>query len=342
MKLSARDAAAYFRKPDASAKGLLIFGADPVRVSAARKDVTEALLGAGAEEEMRLTRLAAADLRKDPAALLDAVKAVGFFPGARAVVVEDAADGMAPVVSAALEDWQPGDAQIIVTAGSLAAKSKLRKAFEGDARCHAAGLYDAPPDRGEIDALLGQAGLAGRMSGDGMAALTELSRIVDPGDFRQSVEKLGLYMMSTGDPAGPDEVAACAPASAEADLDDVLNVVAGSETGKIGPLLRRLYAQGVQPVGICIGATRHFRRLHAAASDPGGAAQGAARLRPPVFGPRRDLLVRQASQWGHFRLEQALTLLYETDLSLRSRNPPPARALVERTLIRLSMMGRSR
>ncbi len=342
MKLSTRDAPAYFRKPDPETKGLLIFGADAVRVAAARKDVCAALLGANAEEEMRLTRLAAADLRKDPAALLDAVKAVGFFPGLRAVVVEDATDGMADTLGVALEDWQSGDAQIIVTAGSLTAKSKLRKVFEGDPRSYAAGLYDAPPDRGEIEALLAQAGLADRLSGDGMAALMELSRAVDPGDFRQSIEKLGLYMMSDQGPAGPDEVAACAPASAEADLDDVLNVVAGAESGKIGPLLRRLYAQGVQPVGICIGATRHFRRLHTAASDPGGAAQGAARLRPPVFGPRRDALVRQASQWGHFRLEQALTLLYETDLSLRSRNPPPAKALVERTLIRLSMMGRSR
>ncbi len=340
MKLSARDAPAYFRKPDPAKAGLLIFGADAVRVAAARKDTLAALLGPDADEEMRLTRIAATDLRKDPALLLDAVKAVGFFPGARAVLVEDATDGLSDVLGAALGDWQTGDAQIVVTAGQLTAKAKLRKLFEGDPRTYAAGLYDAPPGRDEIEALIAQAGLT--VSADGMAALTTLARTVDPGDFRQTVEKLALYMASETNPAGPQDIAACAPASAEADLDDILDVVSEAETGQIGPILKRLYAQGVQPVGICIGAHRHFRRLHAVASDPGGPGQGIGRLRPPVFGPRRDQIVRQAGRWGRQNLERALTLIYETDLSLRSSSPPPARALVERTLIRLSMMRDAR
>ncbi len=343
MKIAPRDVAAYLRKPDSAARGVLLFGADAMRVATARADLLKALLGPGAEEEMRLTRIAAADLRKDPAALLDAVKATGFFPGARAVLVEDAGDGLTELIGPALADWRTGDAQIVVTAGALAAKSKLRKLFETGTGTYAGGLYDAPPDAAEIEGLLAGAGLSGRMAPDGMAALTALSRQVDPGDFRQTVEKLGLYMLSDPDGrAGPDEVSACAPRSAEADLDAMLALVAESETHRIGPMLARLYAQGAQPVSICIGATRHFRRLHAAACDPGGPAQGVGRLRPPVFGPRRDALVRQAGRWGRARLEQALTELTETDLRLRSSNPPPARALMERTLIRLSVMGRDR
>jgi DNA polymerase-3 subunit delta len=53
-----------------------------------------ALLGPNADEEMRLTRLTAAELRSDSALLLDAVKAVGFFPGPRAVQVDQATDGL--------------------------------------------------------------------------------------------------------------------------------------------------------------------------------------------------------------------------------------------------------
>ena len=44
------------------------------------------------------------DASSDPAALMDAVKAVGFFPGPRAVHVEAATDGLAPVIAAALAD----------------------------------------------------------------------------------------------------------------------------------------------------------------------------------------------------------------------------------------------
>ncbi|MEL6685306.1 MAG: DNA polymerase III subunit delta, partial [Pseudomonadota bacterium] len=100
-----------------------------------------------------------------------------------------------------------------------------------------------------------------------------------------------------------------------------------------------LYAQGVTPVTLSIGAMRHFRRLHVLASDPGGPAAGAGRLRPPVFGPRRDKMVRQASHWGRDRLERALTALTDVDLQLRSANTAPPHALMERVLIRLAMLA---
>jgi DNA polymerase-3 subunit delta len=104
--------------------------------------------------------------------------------------------------------------------------------------------------------------------------------------------------------------------------------------------MKRLRAQGVQPVSLCITATRHFRTLYTAASDPGGAAQGMGRVRPPVFGPRRDRMLRQAQNWGAPKLQDALSLLTETDLQLRSAGQhAPEMALVERALIRLAMMA---
>ena len=107
--------------------------------------------------------------------------------------------------------------------------------------------------------------------------------------------------------------------------------------------MARLKAQGVAPVALCIQAMRHFRTLHTAASDPGGAAAGVARMRPPVFGPRRDRMVRQAQNWGAHKLDTAIALLTDTDLTLRSASQnAPAMALVERMLIRLSMLASSR
>ena len=102
MKLTARDVPAYMAKPDPAKAGVLIYGADAMRVAVQRQTLLAALLGPNAEEEMRLTRMAGAELRKDPALLLDAVKAVGFFPGPRAVLVEEANDAAAPAVMTAL------------------------------------------------------------------------------------------------------------------------------------------------------------------------------------------------------------------------------------------------
>ena len=342
MKLSPREAPGYFRAPKTDATGVLIYGGDAMRVALRRAEVIKALTGPNADEEMRLTRIPGGALRKDPAQLLDAVKAIGFFPGARVAFVEDATDTAAPAVQSALADWQPGDAQIIVTAGALKAMSKLRKMFESHRNAFAVGLYDEPPGRDEIERMLSDGGLSG-VPADAMTALTELARNVGPGDFRQIVEKISLYKYGDSAPLGPDDIAACAPTSTEAALDDVLHIVAEARSAEIGPVLRKLQAQGAAPVSLCIGAMRHFRTLHAAASDPGGPGAGMGRVRPPVFGPRRDRMIRQAQTWGVRRLETALTVLTDTDLTLRSAGQTaPTMALVERTFIRLAMLGRSR
>ena len=339
MKLNARDAISYFRKPDPNKTGLLIFGADAMRVALRRKEVIDALVGPQGEAEMRLTRMSGAELRKDGALLNDAIKAQGFFPGPRVAFVEDATDGLTATFEAALADWRDGDAQIIVTAGQLTAKSKLRKLFEGHPATYCVGIYDDPPGREEIEATLSKSGV-NDVSRDAMDAILSLSRMLDPGDFRQTIEKLGLYKLNDQTPVSVEDVDACRPQSAEAGLDDLLKVVAEGQAQRIAPLLRRLYAQGVNPTTLCIGANRHFRTLHAAASDAGGPAAGVGRLRPPVFGPRRDAIVRQASAWGRPKLEKALSELLATDLTLRSTSRAPQHALMERALVRLAMMAK--
>lgn len=341
MKLSGVAASRYFAKPDPGRTGLLIFGADAMRVALRRQEVIRALIGPEGEAEMRLSRIPAADLRKNGAALLDAVKAVGFFPGPRVAFAEDATDALAPVIKAAVDDWREGDAQIVVTAGSLTAKSALRKLFEGHANAYAIGIYDDPPSREEIEETLKAAGLH-RIGPEAMTDLLALARDLDPGDFRQTVEKIALYKHGDATPLSPEDVAACAPATIEAEVDDVLRIVAEGEVAALGPMMRRLEGQGILPVTLAIQALRHFRALHAAASDPGGPGAGIARMRPPIFGPRRDLMQRQAQAWGMFRLEDAIRLLVETDLTLRSSSRAPQMALMERALIRLAMMANRR
>ena len=340
MKLNARDAAGYFARPDSSKTGLLIYGPDAMRVAMKRQQVIAALVGPQGEEEMRLTRMSGAGLRKDPAMLLDAIKAQGFFPGPRVAFVEEATDTISKTIIAALEDWQPGDAQVIITAGQLKASSALRKLFESHLNTYAAAIYDDPPSRAEIEAELARASI-NMPDRDVMDDLTALSKSLDPGDFRQTLEKIALYKLNDPSPLTGEDIDNCAPASTEAALDDVLNIVAEARSTEIGPILNKLQAQGAQPVALCIAAMRHFKALHAAASDPGGAAQGIGKLRPPIFGPRRDRMLRQAQGWGMYNLEGALALLVETDLKLRSAGQhAPAMALVERALIRLAMMAR--
>jgi DNA polymerase-3 subunit delta len=116
-------------------------------------------------------------------------------------------------------------------------------------------------------------------------------------------------------------------------VDDILNIVAEKKSAMIGPLMRRLQSQGVNAVTLSIMAMRHFRTLHRTACNPGA----------PVWGVRdRDRVMRQARDWGAFKLETALGILTDTDLQLRSAGQTaPAMAIIERTFIRLAMYGAS-
>lgn len=341
MILKGGEIARYLARPDPSRPGLLIYGQDAMRVALKRAEAVRALVGEQGEQEMRLTRLAGAGLKRDPAQLLDAIREVGFFPGQRVVLAEDTPDSGAEAVKAALAEWRPGDAVIVVTAAGLAKSSALRKLFEAHPQAVTAPIYDDPPGEDEIARWLADAGLR-EVPRDAMRDLLALARMLDPGDLRQVIEKIGLYKYGDPAPLTPAEVALMAPATIEAELDELLHVVAEGRQEEFGALMRRIEGQGITPVSLCIAALRHFRALHMAAADPGGPGAGLSRMRPPVFGPRRDRMARQAQAWGMAPLEEAMKQLLDTDLALRSSTSAPAMALVERVLIRLAIMPRGR
>jgi len=325
MKLSGAEANRFLAKPDASIAAVLIFGADAMRVALKRQEAIAAILGPMGE--MRLTRLPGSDLRKSAAPLLDACREIGFFAGPRVVFVEDATDGTADSIGIALGEWRAGDAQIVITAGDLKGKSALKTLFEKHPGAVCIGLYNNPPTRAEIEADLAKAGLT-EISPAAMADLNTLARDLDPGDFRQFLEKIAVYKYQDPSALTADEVAALAPMTIEAEVTDLVTAVADRKANLIGPLLRRLEGQGTLPVTLCIGALWHFRSLHSAVTQGGG----------KLYGPRAEAMQRQAGQWGAARLEDVLRLLIETDLTLRSTSRAPAMAVMERAFIRISMM----
>ena len=337
MKLSSQRATAFFAKPDKALAGVLIFGADAMRVSLRRQKLVKDIVGPAGEEEMRLTRISAADVKSDPSIVLDGLKAQGFFPGPRVVFVEGVNEGLTAIMETALSDWQTGDAMLIATGGQLNARSKLRKVFETPQNTVAIGIYDDPPSQQEIEDVLTKTGLT-NVDAEAMKDLLALGRTLDPGDFQQTMEKLSLYKHGDATPVTSAELDVCAPATSDAGVDDALHIVAEARSKEVGPILKRLSGQGVNPTTLCISANRHFRMLHAAASHPDGPDSALSRARPPVFGARKDRMVRQARAWGAPRLEKALAVLMDTDLALRSSKSVPDAALLERAFIRISML----
>lgn len=335
MRLAGARAAAFCARPDTRLKGALLHGPDGGLLALRRRELVAALTGG---DDMRLTRLEPGAAQKDPSELDSALRAMGFFPGRRVVLIEGARDALAATLRDILGATGPEDAFLILTGEGLAARSALRKLFEGDPTLASLGLYPDPPDAAEITDLLAAAGLKSGLDPEAARMLETAAGGIDRGSLMQLLETIAVYGLERDRPLEVGELALLLPTSAESELDRLTEVVAEGRAGAVGPMIARLAASGAGPVGMLIAAQRHFRQLLALASAPDGIDAALGRLRPPAFGARRTALASQARRWGPARLEAANRLLFQTDRSLRSAGDRPDRALVERCLMRLALI----
>ncbi|MEM7188199.1 MAG: DNA polymerase III subunit delta [Pseudomonadota bacterium] len=331
----------FCRSPDPDAVGALISGADAGQVASWRKTLTGAVLGPDAED-LSLTDLPVAEARKDAAAIDEALKARGFFSGRRVVVIDGGTDGLTKPLSAALDGVDAEDAFLIVTAGSLPARSSLRKLFEGHPQLAYVPFYESTPTPRDIETALTSLGVTGSIAPDAVSALVAIGAEMDFGSFKQFLETVAVHGLADDGPITAADVAALAPGDLGTDVDAFVSAVAGGQPEMVGPLLQKLRSGNATPVSVLIGLSRHFRMLLRAATAGGGPDAGLQAIRPPLWGPRRDQVSSQLRRWGVDRLEQANKLLYETDGRLRSAANAPGFAVVERAALRLSLMGRGR
>ena len=334
MKVTGRDARRYCADPPAGLIGALLYGEDDGLVAERRREFIGAILGSDSDN-LQVTRLDASEARRDPAAIDAALTNRGFFAGRQIVVIEGGTDGLARSLETALERVTPDDGLLVVTATSLPARSTLRKLFESKDNLASIGLYAEAASISEIEDALRALGVEHGVGTDAAAILQTLAADMDHGSFQRFLELLALNALGRADPLDAETVEALAPAGLETDIDRFVVAVAGGDTTTLGSLLRRLQAGGATPVGILIQLQRHFRMLLQAASSEGGLA----RVRPPLWGARRDQVKVQLGKWSPARLEQANRLLFETDARLRSSDRAPDFALLERAALRLAIMA---
>ena len=340
MKLSPKELPRFLEHPDPTIAAVLFYGSDTMRVAMKRQEYLENLLGTNAEQEMRLTRLTGDEVLKDQTATFDAVKSIGFFPGQRAVLIENSSDKASQIIFDCIEAWKQPDAQIVVTSGQLKPNSRLRKSFETSKISLAVPIYDNPLTEMEIKTELTRAGIQINDLNI-MKMLHALSKELEPGDFRNTLEKIYLYKLNDKSPLTSQDISVCSPISAEASLEDIIYTVSVGATNKISHILNRLEAQGVQPVALCLSFQRHFKLLLRLKSHEGSPTEAISNQKPPIFGPRRNAILSQLRFWNSETLKVALTCLVELDLNLRSvASNYPALAMTERILIRVAMLAK--
>ena len=328
MKLDARRLPAFLRDPG-PVRAVLLHGDDEGTVRHLAGQLTLAVAGAK-DDPFRVAWLS----REDHPRLAEEASAISMMGGRRVIRVRDAGDALAAPVKALLD--RPGDSLVVLEAGALPGKSKLRALLEAAANGAALACY---PEEGKglRDAVEGGLQAAGlRLDRDALEWLLE--RVgADRGATRGEVEKLILY--AGGERTlGLEGVRACVGDQAAVSFDDAVFAATLGDVAGADLAMERTLAEGMAPVAVVRGVLSHLGRLHLARGHmaAGLSAGDAARaLRPPVFFKRAEDFGRSLQLWDAGRLVQAMEEARRVELACKQTGAPDA-LLVRRLLLGLA------
>ncbi len=333
-KLDARRLGAFLKDPG-PARVVLLHGEDAGLIRE-RADALQ-LAVVGGDDPFRYADLPREAAAK-PGALSGEMAALALTGGRRLIRVRDASDALAAGVKDALNT--PGDTLLVLEAGELPARAKLRALLEPHAQAAVIACYR---ERGAelantIAALLREQNvqaapaalewLAGRMGEDRMM-------------LRREIEKLALYA-GEGGTLGEDDVVACVGDGSSLDLDEALIAATSGEISVADRALDVALSEGAHPVMVVRGALRHVQRLHLAAlavaqgASPGTALDG---LRPPVFFRHKPGFERALRCWTPEGLAAAGDALLEAEKRTKSSSaarPIPDQAIARSAILTLA------
>lgn len=340
MKVAANRANAFASDPDAGVRAVLVYGPDDGLVRARGDALTKAVVE-DPNDPFRIAEITPAALRDEPSLIADEAAAIALTGGRRVVRLRDAPESAAGALETFLTD-SPGDALVVVQAGNLNPRSKLRKLFE-DAK-NAAALPCYADDERTLDQVVRRTLEADSItvSQDAMDYLVA-NLGADRGLSVAELEKLALYV-GPGATVGLDDALASIGNSSALSIDDVVFAAAGGDGLAADRALTRSYQEGVNPVTILRALGRHLIRLQLARAkiDAGTPADAAVKsLRPPVFFKLAGPFRQQLRVWSGPKLARALTLVLQAERDSK-RTGAPAEALCGRAVLQISRLGTAR
>jgi len=332
MKLDANRIEGFLHNP--ATPIVLIFGPDSGLVAERGLALSRAIPGA-MHDPFRFAELH----HPDPAGLMAEATAASLTGGRRVVRVRDAHDALAKPLESLLKD--PPDALLILEAGELTAKSKLRALCEKSAAAAVIACYAI--DTARVPAVITSRLRAEHKTIDADAAAWVAANIAgEEGPIRQAVEILTLY-------AGPEthltlaDVSAALADGGDTSMADAIDATLTGDPAATDRALSLAYDEGIAPVGILRVLLGELLRLRVAAAvmEAGASASEAmAGMRPPVFFKRQALVTRILGIWNTGTLTAAIRAALAAETACK-QTLTPEHAFCRQTLLALASRART-
>ncbi|HEY6432434.1 MAG TPA: DNA polymerase III subunit delta [Acetobacteraceae bacterium] len=307
----------FLRDPGACRVALL-YG-DDAGLMRERAEALVRLVAGALDDPFRVAELG----RDEVGRIAEEAASLSLTGGRRVVRVRDAGEAAVGPVQAVLKGAAP--ALVVLEAGGLASRSRLRAAVEAASDGVAVGCY---PEEGRtleatIRTVLTEAGVT--VDSEAVAWLAgQLG--ADRASTRRELEKLALYA-GPGGRIDMEAAATCVGDVAGLSLDDALFAATAGDVGLTDRALELALAEGASAVGVLRSALMHLQRLHRArlAVDGGmSAAEVAKAARPPVFFRRVGAFTRALGLWSGPAMMGAMAGLAEAERACKRTGAPDA------------------
>lgn len=323
MKLQARGIQEFLKAPDAGVAGTLVYGPDEGQALSHSCTIIQRILGS-AYDPTQLTELDDATLKADPAKLADECGAISLLGGRRVVWLRGISDKHVHLIEPCIP-LLGRDCYLLVTAGDLASRDKLRALFEqrkelaalpcyrlegNQLAMHIRNTLEAEgfrADREVVDTLMRELG------NDQMITKSEL-------------EKLCLYAHGQTH-ITLEDVTATLLTNDQHEIDALCQYYCDSNGSAFDGLWQHLVREDEQPIVLIRSLMRYVSRLLVMKlgmqQENITAEQAVENARPKIFWKQAPIMARQLKQ---LRLGDLLLMLHQctqAEAGFKSTSLPP-------------------
>lgn len=260
-------------------------------------------------------------IRREPAILFDALEARSLLGTQQVIRIPINGERLSPLLleAIALGDADPErfEAKLIISAGPLPKRSKLRSTIE-TAR-NAVALHFFSDETRDVFAHI-KAQLADQAIGIEEDALGLLATELPGhrGMANREIEKLALYGHKLGRPINLADVRALSTTDTSAALHELIGRTLRGNARDADVDLTRLFIAGTSPISILRALQRETVRLVQAHGLSASGGEVGMKLRPPVFKNTWPAFRALMSLWSPKRLARVLERIYETEALIKT------------------------
>jgi DNA polymerase III subunit delta len=336
LKFSGASAASAAESPRAAPALALIFGPDLGHA----RELGDALAARRSKDLGRAlgrTRLTEDDIKGNPTRLLDELMETSLFGDAQAIRLRLQGESQSGAVIKTLEAVESGlapEGMLIVEAGELGTKSRLRKAFEEANKAAAYQLFQ--PSYSELGKLIRET-----MRKDGIsiddAALDLLVNAIPPerDAARNEAEKIVLFLNGRSLEATVQDIRELGVGGKEGDSDEAAFEALSGRTAATSLSLTRAFAGGAATVQAVRALERQAKAL---VEFQTGLSTGrsANEVVSRVFRMRQAETLRQIERWNRVDLDRLLASCRVAEIAIKRAGAPDA-AIIERLFLETSL-----